>query len=1205
MTEAAPRRPNRLAQETSPYLLQHADNPVDWYPWGEEALARARREQRPILLSVGYSACHWCHVMERESFADPSIAAVMNESFVCIKVDREERPDVDELYLTAAVALNGSAGWPLTVFLTPDQEPFFAGTYFPPTGSDGRPGFVELLRRIAELWRHQRGALLDQARQLTAHVIAAARPSLPQEVSASAIDVAVAALERVFDPEHGGFGGPPKFPPAAALSLLLRHHRSSGQQRSLTMVLRTLDAMKSGGIYDQLGGGFARYATDGAWLVPHFEKMLYDNAQLARVYLEAFAVTSEPEYARVATETLDFVLRELQDPAGGLWSALDADSEGEEGRYYLWNRAEVEATLGAAAAAAFGAYYDVSAPGNWEGRSILRTPRPLGLVAAELGVSPEALLATLASARAELLVLRQRRVRPRSDDKVLTSWNGLAIGALAEGARVLGHRRFREGALRAARFAMDHLRRPDGGLFRTWRAGSARLDAYLEDYAYLGDGLLDLYEATGERSCFEVSAQLAERLVADFADPAHGGFLATAIGHQPLLARLREGHDGALPSANAVAARLLARLSWHLDRPDHRLWAVRALRAHGHAIERAPRAFATALSVADLLLEGPLEVVLTGAADDPAREELSRALGRRYLPNRVVAHALPAAADRAASSGLLAGRVGLGTASVQLCYDRVCHPPVCDAGTLREALDEAERRQLLHRATLVASPPLAGRATPAATAQYFARLAPAVHPRRFGREGPLVSALGIGASRLVEASEEHRAALREALRGGINLVDTAAHHGDGTGEILVGQVLAELVASGALARDEVVVVSRVGSLSGRALDEARERAAAGAPWPEVVPVDDGVWHCLHPEFLEAALTQTLGRLGLASLDLLLLHEPESFLREAAGREPTALDAHREVLYARLEAAFRHLEGEVTRGRIGAYGISSSALSVAGSAPARLDLERLMAIAKQVGGERHACRGVALPTNLLEPTAIGADGLIAAAARWDLGVLVVRPLTAVIGPGLLRLVERPATDDEPSLVTTRLADLALLEAEFRDSFAPRLAAGEGGAPPAELFDWGRRLDAALEQVASYEQWVELEQQAVRPHTRRVLDALDRLFTGALRARWLSWRGGYVVQLEATLEALGARAAEASRARLAPVRTALAELLPGERRSEPLARLALWSATSLPGVTSVLVGARRPDQVAELRLLLDWEPLPDAERVFFAASRAVSR
>ncbi len=503
-------RPNRLAASTSPYLLQHADNPVDWYPWGDEALARAREEHKPILLSIGYSACHWCHVMAHESFEDPAIAAQMNEGFVCVKVDREERPDLDDIYMAATMAMNqGHGGWPMTVFLTPEQRPFFAGTYFPPEDRHGRPGFPAILRRITELWRDNRAALERVGEELAAHLRQTGDPSPGEVVLDAAFTRLLDQLTATFDPAWGGFGRAPKFPPSTLLRLLLTLDRRLGDGRALQMVRRTLDGMARGGMYDQIGGGFSRYSTDDQWLVPHFEKMLYDNALLTRAYLEGYQATGDPFYRTIATEVLDYILREMTAPEGGFYSATDADSEGVEGKFFVWTKGEFEAVLGTEAPLA-AAWYDVTAMGNWEGHSIPRTPRTLADVAAEFGLDAEEAATRLAAARARLYAARLRRVPPGLDDKVLTSWNGLMIGAMAEGARVLGEPRYLAGAARAADFALAELRGPDGRLLRSWRRGNAHLNAYLEDYAFLGNGLVDLYEAGGGERYLAAARDLAD-----------------------------------------------------------------------------------------------------------------------------------------------------------------------------------------------------------------------------------------------------------------------------------------------------------------------------------------------------------------------------------------------------------------------------------------------------------------------------------------------------------------------------------------------------------------------------------------------------------------------------------------------------------------------------------------------------------------------
>src|SRR5688572_21647474 len=676
---SAPKHTNRLAESTSPYLLQHAHNPVDWHPWGEEALARARAEDKPILLSIGYSACHWCHVMERESFENEAIAALMNEHFVPVKVDREERPDLDDIYMAATLAMNqGHGGWPMTVFLTPEQEPFFAGTYFPPEDKYGRPGFGTLLQRIADLWAKDRAGLREQGAELARYLRDNARPAPGTSVGVDALKTALGQYRAEFDARWGGFGRAPKFPPAVGLMLLLRCHRRFGDADALAMVRKTLDAMARGGMYDQVAGGFSRYSVDERWLVPHFEKMLYDNALLARAYLEGFQATGDPFHQRIATETLDYVLREMTSPEGGFFSATDADSEGEEGKFFVWSPDEIRAAVGDDEdARRFCAYYDITEAGNFEGKSIPNTPATIAAVAARLAVNPDDLEASLARARPLVYRARLLRVAPGLDDKVLTAWNGLMISALAEGHRVLGDPRYLAAATRAADFLLATLRAPDGRLLRTYRAGTAHLAAYLEDYACLADALVDLHEAGASDRYLREAEGLAERMRADFADPA-GGFFSTARDHEPLIVRHREGHDGATPAANAVAARALARLSYHLDREDLREEAARAVRAYGRAIERQPRAFAMSLVVVDLLLDGPVELAFAGGGDAPGLAALRQETARHYLPNRIVSHLAP---GDAAASGLplLAGKTPVnGRAALYVCRDFACQRPVVD-----------------------------------------------------------------------------------------------------------------------------------------------------------------------------------------------------------------------------------------------------------------------------------------------------------------------------------------------------------------------------------------------------------------------------------------------------------------------------------------------------------------------------------------------
>ncbi len=682
---------NRLARETSPYLLQHAHNPVDWYAWGEEALERARREDRPILLSVGYAACHWCHVMERESFENEAIAQLMNESFVCIKVDREERPDIDDIYMSATVAMSGSGGWPMTVFLTPEQQPFFAGTYFPPVDRFGRPGFRTVLQKLTDLWQNDRQAVLGQAKELTEHVRKLSGPGPSGGLPLDSQKSAVRQLAQSYDTRYGGFGKAPKFPPAQSLELFLRYARRTGDRDALGMLKGTLDGMKAGGMYDQLGGGFARYSTDERWHVPHFEKMLYDNAQLAKTYTEAFQLTGDAEYARIATETLDYVMREMQGPEGGYYSATDADSEGVEGKFFVWEPHEVEALLGTEDAERFCTYYDVTPQGNWEGLNVLRVQRPYEVVAAELGISVAELQASLTRAVPILYEARSQRVPPLLDDKVLVAWNGLMIDAFATAARVFPERGYAESAVRAATFLRERLARPDGGLYRTYRSGKAHLSAYLEDYAYLAQGLVSLYEVNGDERFLNQAARLAERLLSDFGDPEGGPFYQTAHDHEVLITRVRDGHDGAIPNANATAAHALARLSRHLGRPEWEERAALALRGYAQAVERLPRAFGSTLNALDFMTEASLELVLVGEPGTSGYDDLAAEIAKRYAPNRIEARLAPHHTSRLP---LTEGKSLLdGQAALYVCRNFACSAPVTTAAAAEPLLTAPGDRQ--------------------------------------------------------------------------------------------------------------------------------------------------------------------------------------------------------------------------------------------------------------------------------------------------------------------------------------------------------------------------------------------------------------------------------------------------------------------------------------------------------------------------------
>jgi hypothetical protein len=664
---------NRLIKATSPYLLQHAHNPVDWYEWGPEALERARREDRPILLSIGYAACHWCHVMERESFEDEETARLMNERFVCVKVDREERPDLDAIYMDAVQAMTGSGGWPMTVFLTPDGRPFFAGTYFPPEDRQGLPGFRRVLEGVSQAWREQREQVLTQGKRVVEAI--AGTSSLLESHEPLGDDLlrgAHAQLTKAFDPQWGGFDGAPKFPQPMTLEFLLRCHLR-GYPDSLRVVLLTLERMSAGGIRDHLAGGFHRYSVDARWHVPHFEKMLYDNAQLARLYLHAWQVTGDDGCRAVAVDTLDYLLREMRLPDSAFFSSQDADSEGVEGKSYVWRWKDLVEVAGEEVARFFGA----SPEGNWEeGTNVLWLP--------DRGASPPA---GLEEARRRLLEIREQRPRPGTDDKILASWNGLAIQALAETGRALGESRYVDAASGAARFVLSALRRDDGRLLRSWREGRAGGPGYVDDYAMMAAACVTLYEATFDLGWMAEARRLADDLIRLFHDPDRGGFFQTGEDAEALVLRPKELFDNAVPSGNSVAAEVLLRLA-HLTGEDaYERAGVSGLRVARNLIERAPTMFGHALGALDLYVSPSKEVAIVGDLESEEARRLIRELWSRYLPNAVLAAAPPGDDEAARIVPLLAGREPLdGKPAAYVCERFTCRLPVSDPEALAAQL---------------------------------------------------------------------------------------------------------------------------------------------------------------------------------------------------------------------------------------------------------------------------------------------------------------------------------------------------------------------------------------------------------------------------------------------------------------------------------------------------------------------------------------
>jgi uncharacterized protein len=668
---------NRLINETSPYLRQHAHNPVDWHPWSDEAFALAKRDNKPVLLSIGYSACHWCHVMEHESFENEAIAQLMNDNFVSIKVDREERPDLDQIYMNAVQMMTHHGGWPMTVFLTPEGVPFYGGTYFPPEDRHNMMGFPRVLVSVAQAYREQPDEITKNAVALLTELRRTNTPGESSEtLTQELLETAYRGIARNYDRTNGGFGGAPKFPPAMTLEFLLRVYYRTKNEEALDIVTETCSRMSEGGIYDQLGGGFHRYATDAKWLVPHFEKMLYDNALLSRLYLHYYQTTHSQEALRVATGILDYVVREMTDVSGGFYSTQDADSEGHEGKFFVWSKEEITALLGAEDARLFSAYYNVTAGGNFEGENILNVTRSIADVAESENVSSESLRGALDRGVKKLFEIREQRVKPDRDEKVLTAWNGLMLTSFAEAAGILEREDYADVARRNARFVLGSLKH-DGRLRRTYKDGQAKLNGYLEDYAFLIDGLLSLFETTGEFEWLAEATSLARTMIDEFWDENEGGFFFTGRSHEVLIVRSKDYFDNATPSGNSVAADVLLRLGVLTGDADYTRRAVTVFRLIANAVQRYPSGFGRVLCALDFHLSSPKEIVLLGAKGSADTSRLRREVWKNFLPNKVFMQASEADSAANPTIPLLQGRRMLNDqATAFVCEQYTCQQPV-------------------------------------------------------------------------------------------------------------------------------------------------------------------------------------------------------------------------------------------------------------------------------------------------------------------------------------------------------------------------------------------------------------------------------------------------------------------------------------------------------------------------------------------------
>jgi uncharacterized protein YyaL (SSP411 family) len=681
---------NRLINETSPYLLQHAHNPVDWYAWGAEAFADAQRLQKPVLLSIGYSACHWCHVMEHESFENETIAKLMNEHFISIKVDREERPDLDQIYMNAVQMMTHHGGWPMTVFLTPEGVPFYGGTYFPPEDRYNMPGFPRVLISVSDAYRNQPDEVMKTAVSLLTemrrtNITVESTGALSQEM----LDAAYRGVIKNYDRVNGGFGGAPKFPPAMTLEFLLRTFHRTGAAESLEIVEHTCSQMANGGIYDQLGGGFHRYATDAKWLAPHFEKMLYDNALLSRLYLHYYQLTRKESARQIVTGTLDYIVREMTDTGGGFYSTQDADSEGHEGKFFVWTLEEITAALGEEDARLFCAYYNVTPSGNFEGKNILNVTSSLAAIAESQEVTVEQLQTVLERAVEKLFDLRERRIKPDRDEKILTAWNGLMLASFAEASVILDRADYADVARNNARFVLKNLSH-DGLLLRTYKDGQAKLNGYLEDYAFFVDGLLALFEATGEFEWLTEAITLTRKMIDEFWDEAEGGFFFTGKSHEELIVRSKDYFDNATPSGNSVAAEVLLRLGLLTGEDDYIRRAVTVFRLVAKSVQSYPSAFGRVLCALDFHLSATREIVILGEKDSADTKALRMEVWKTFLPNKIVVLASPAEIPAGETIPLLQGRNLVNNqATAFVCEGYTCKQPTTQPDKLASQLASA------------------------------------------------------------------------------------------------------------------------------------------------------------------------------------------------------------------------------------------------------------------------------------------------------------------------------------------------------------------------------------------------------------------------------------------------------------------------------------------------------------------------------------
>ncbi|MGK0184163.1 MAG: hypothetical protein ACI9YB_003488, partial [Halioglobus sp.] len=1161
---------NRLIHETSPYLLQHAHNPVEWYPWGEEALTRARSENKPILLSIGYSACHWCHVMEHESFENESIAEAMNENYVCIKVDREERPDLDEIYMIATQYINnGHGGWPMTVFLTPDQKPFYAGTYFPPVDNYDSPGFKSILNQISDSWKKENQTFNDHAGHLASELQKSFEENTSSPIGLQATELAISNISNDFDGKFGGFGQAPKFPPSGTISFLFRQYHNDGDPHSLAMARRTLDGMKDGGIYDHLGGGFSRYSTDDAWLVPHFEKMLYDNALLIKVYLEAFQVSKDEKYRQVAEETLEYVLREMTSPEGGFYSAQDADSEGEEGKFYVWTPEEIQSLLNRENAEVVCKYFDVTPQGNWEGKSILNTPRSIEEVAGGLDISVEQLKKILQESKGKLYQERLKRCNPGKDDKILTAWNALMISAMADAFRVLNDQRYFDAAKKASDFLLTKMIRNDGRLWRTYREGKAHIHGFLEDHAFFVQSLIDLYESGAEEKYLDEALKLSEVLIKYFYDEESGSFYSTSKDHEELYLRYRDGKDSVLPNGNAQAAMALLRLSWHYERNELEAISRKSLIAYGQQVAEFPQVFITTLTAIDFLLKGPTEMTLVGSPETEEYNLLRGAVAKEFVPNRIVSHVNPSSGGEKLRKGLFGKELVNGKPALYLCKNKSCQPAISDPGKISACFHNLQKpmQNFSHKSV---GEYLKGKATSEDTRAFFKRKGKKGY-RPLGSTDLYTSKLGFGSYRIDDSPIFHDA-LTLSIRKGCNLIDTSTNYTDGKSEKCVGEVLKELVAKDEIKREEVIVVTKVGYVQGKNLSISEEREKRGSPFPEMVKYANDCWHCIHPEFLEEQLEHSLTRLQIETIDVLLLHNPEYFLIDAENRNESKVQDRRKEFYKRLGKAFTFLEKKVAEGVIQNYGVSSNTLKESSDSPGHSSLLNMIEVAREVAGKDNHFKVVQLPMNLIESEAFlkknhNKRKVLSVAKENNIAVMVNRPLNGIKNQQLFRIADIEV-QGEPIDFASSINIIRNLEKEWREDIYPLIQSAGNSFAMAGLFIYAEALNLCNRKMESKLQWEDLVNHQLVPQIKNVLGIVGKFFMSIHEEKWDNWKRRYLLSLKKVFDDLHRQACLNSRLQSQNVSRIIDPLLPEERRGESLSRKALWIVSSTPGVTCVL-------------------------------------